>query len=215
MERAPTVNETDWVTLASTDTQRSQLLLNLLKEHGIDAQIAGGNSALGDLPMRSVLIPAEQSEAARAVLTGVAESMREGSSSPELAELESLVGEDDPWPVCIHCGRARTTRCPVCSTSGEHFEQAFMPHVPIEGASAPERALVICPTCDEAFAPEYLSRCEWCGHQFSDGIAPPPEDFAPPVPSAFAEIGLRAVAMAAVLVALMGALAGWFYFVLR
>jgi len=33
--------------------------------------------------------------------------------------------------------------------------------------------MVLCPTCDEPFVPEYLERCEWCGHRFPDGAAPP------------------------------------------
>ncbi len=31
------------------------------------------------------------------------------------------------------------------------------------------RLMLICPTCDEPFVPEYPRRCEWCGHQFADG----------------------------------------------
>jgi hypothetical protein len=31
------------------------------------------------------------------------------------------------------------------------------------------RALLLCPTCDEPFAPQYLRQCEWCGHEFADG----------------------------------------------
>jgi len=30
--------------------------------------------------------------------------------------------------------------------------------------------MVMCPTCDEPFAPRYLRRCEWCGHTFPDGV---------------------------------------------
>jgi hypothetical protein len=33
--------------------------------------------------------------------------------------------------------------------------------------------MLLCPTCDEPFAPEYLRRCEWCNHEFGDGIEPP------------------------------------------
>ena len=27
----------------------------------------------------------------------------------------------------------------------------------------------MCPSCDEPFVPEFPRRCEWCGHEFSDG----------------------------------------------
>jgi uncharacterized paraquat-inducible protein A len=30
--------------------------------------------------------------------------------------------------------------------------------------------MVICSTCDEPFRPEYPRRCEWCGHEFDDGL---------------------------------------------
>jgi predicted RNA-binding Zn-ribbon protein involved in translation (DUF1610 family) len=36
-----------------------------------------------------------------------------------------------------------------------------------ETSSSP---LLICPTCDEPFHPQYLRRCEWCGHEFPDGV---------------------------------------------
>jgi hypothetical protein len=40
-------------------------------------------------------------------------------------------------------------------------------------------ALLLCPTCDEPFHPQYLRRCEWCGHEFPDGVEMPlPEEQA-------------------------------------
>jgi hypothetical protein len=32
--------------------------------------------------------------------------------------------------------------------------------------------MVICPTCDEPFVPEYAARCEGCGQAFPDGYEP-------------------------------------------
>jgi hypothetical protein len=37
----------------------------------------------------------------------------------------------------------------------------------------PSSTLLLCPTCDEPFHPQYLRRCEWCGHEFSDGVENP------------------------------------------
>jgi len=41
--------------------------------------------------------------------------------------------------------------------------------------------LLLCPTCDEPFAPRYLRRCEWCGHEFAEDAdaleAPVPQEF--------------------------------------
>jgi hypothetical protein len=39
-------------------------------------------------------------------------------------------------------------------------------------AEAPAK-LLMCPTCDEPFAPEYPRLCEWCGHEFPDGFEVP------------------------------------------
>ena len=36
-------------------------------------------------------------------------------------------------------------------------------------ARAERKLLVLCPTCDEPFRPEFPARCEWCGHRFADG----------------------------------------------
>jgi len=38
--------------------------------------------------------------------------------------------------------------------------------------------MVICPTCDEPFRPEHPKRCEWCGHEFPDGVDMPLPDEA-------------------------------------
>ena len=39
-----------------------------------------------------------------------------------------------------------------------------------ENEHEPVCKMLICPTCDEPFAPEYPRLCEWCGHQFDDGF---------------------------------------------
>ena len=41
--------------------------------------------------------------------------------------------------------------------------------------------VLMCPTCDEPFVPEYPRSCAWCGHEFADGfevgpIQPMPEE---------------------------------------
>jgi hypothetical protein len=67
--------------------------------------------------------------------------------------------------------------------------------------------MVLCPTCDEPFEPVYLARCEWCGHDFPDGIAPPPgpEDAAHREPP-----NMRVVVVMAGIVGLAIALAIYF-----
>lgn len=43
----------------------------------------------------------------------------------------------------------------------------------------PTTQMLLCPTCDEPFVPQYLRRCEWCGHEFPEGVEidPPADDF--------------------------------------
>ncbi len=88
----------------------------------------------------------------------------ESQPADELVELEEEADAERPdWPTCPGCGRPRHTSCPVCETAGSGFTVAFVPEGP------EKKHLVLCPTCDEAFEPEFLAQCEWCGHQFGDG----------------------------------------------
>jgi len=41
-----------------------------------------------------------------------------------------------------------------------------------ETGPEPGRGMLLCPTCDEPFVPEYRRTCEACGHQFADGYEP-------------------------------------------
>lgn len=75
-------------------------------------------------------------------------------------------GPQDAWPRCPGCGARRLTRCPFCDTAGTAFRE------PDPGTLGRHSCLVICPTCDEPFPPEYARRCEWCGRGFADGFEP-------------------------------------------
>ena len=33
--------------------------------------------------------------------------------------------------------------------------------------------MLLCPTCDEPFTPQFARRCSACGHEFPDGIDQP------------------------------------------
>ncbi len=201
-------------------------LKNLLAEHGIAAHVsndfASGDLYVGDSNSHRnapcVVVPERDAERASQILEDAALAIEQGLPSPELAQLEAEAGEDGEWPACPHCGRGRLTSCPVCETAGTHFAQAFMPDFGLldeEPAGEGENALmVLCPTCDEPFEPQFPARCEWCGHRFRDGYEPPPGELqAVPLFSAF-EVGSRVVIVALGLVAFAAALFGWFYYVL-
>ncbi|MFV2067293.1 MAG: hypothetical protein ACC645_09965 [Pirellulales bacterium] len=80
------------------------------------------------------------------------------------------------WPVCPECGKRRHTSCPVCGTSGNQFplgDTAYPLISPESGEADAARPLLICPTCDEPFEAAFLRLCEWCDHNFGDGVARP------------------------------------------
>jgi hypothetical protein len=68
--------------------------------------------------------------------------------------------------VCPQCHRPRLTVCPFCQTASAKFPLADQPQGSAEGPPV----LLLCTTCDEPFEPAYLRRCEWCGHDFGDGV---------------------------------------------
>jgi hypothetical protein len=89
-----------------------------------------------------------------------------------VAEADDTTAPVDHWPTCPSCSRRRHTSCPICETSGTDFEQGYMPTTTAASdtvASDTGALLVLCPTCDEPFEPQFPSRCEWCGYRFADG----------------------------------------------
>jgi hypothetical protein len=58
--------------------------------------------------------------------------------------------------------------------AGNEFRLAeYNPPAPsLASSTSPEeeRPLLICPTCDEAFTPQFYRRCPWCNYQFDDGL---------------------------------------------
>jgi len=200
-------------------------LKNLLVEHGIAARVS--NDFAGDVyggdptshrNAPCVVVPEQDAERARQILDDAAGAIEQGLPSPELAQLEAEASDDDQWPACPHCGRGRLTSCPVCETAGTHFAKAFMPDLgPDDEQSAADREealMVLCPTCDEPFAAQFPSRCEWCGHRFSDGYEPPPVEMQALGRFSASDVGSRVVIVALGLVAFVAALFGWFYYIL-
>jgi hypothetical protein len=89
-----------------------------------------------------------------------------------------------------------------CSPELVPAGEAAAEHPPAD-ASKP---MLMCPTCDEPFVPEYLRRCEWCGHEFPDGTEIP-------LPSAPADpLNGRVVAVILAMLLLGVAMAGYFLY---
>ena len=128
--------------------------------------------------------------------------MLESSESPDGFSPDDSI---DAWPLCPDCGRRRLTTCPFCKTSGSDC----LPGTGPDQRQA-EHPLVICPVCDEPFEPAYLKTCEWCGHEFDDGIAVKPPPSVEPI-----EINERMVLLMIGIVAVMGGAIAYFAWLLR
>jgi len=116
------------------------------------------------------------------------------ASSPEGADASLR----DTWPRCPQCDKPRLMQCPYCGTAGTAFRLADqVEREPSPGQSA---RLLICPTCDEAMTPQYLQECEWCGHRFGDGVAPPQSAFRTEWSW---RLAIAVIALAAILVGLI------------
>jgi uncharacterized protein (DUF983 family) len=118
---------------------------------------------------------------------------------------------DEATPMSCGCGSAG------CGTKHDSVEDAHSAEPPAE--ELPEAAdpsvedesrrpaedeslrpglVLTCPVCDEPFAPRFLRRCEWCGHEFPDGAEMDLPGDEPPE-----EINNRTV-LAVVFLALLG-----------
>jgi hypothetical protein len=209
----PTTHQVIYI--AATPEQ-AHLLKNALEERGIFSYLTNEQLqfALGDLPIGlptavRVVVQEHDAQEARRIALDFEEVMRHnlaGTEPDDSNQQDQVEHPAAPWPTCPDCRRPRHTSCPVCGTAGTKFKPGFSPPEtdPADGTLAAgdlPRPLVLCPTCDEPFTPEFLARCEWCGHPFADGRPSQP----PPTVSADSEfnarVGIVIAGLAAVLVA--------------
>lgn len=240
--------------------QDAHLLRNLLAEQRIEAVVlnellegGSGVSYVGWQTAAQVVVAEEDAQRARQIAVRFD---RRQASSPGMVQGEPLPHPPptvpDRWPRCPECDAPRSTRCPVCGTTGSEFPPADMgftwipeledtawgspvsscgpggcapvaatgvgggdeatPEAPAAGEAAAGQepdaapAMLMCPTCDEPFTPEYPRRCEWCGHEFADGVEIELR------PSPVGQVNRRVIAVVMALLALAVALAAYFMF---
>lgn len=106
---------------------QAHLLRNLLADQGITAIVAnqflhGGSGVelFGTPTAAKVVVAAEDAAAAREFALDFDERSQEQSTWPG----EPIRDELTVWPMCPQCGAKRTTRCPICETSGTDFTEA-------------------------------------------------------------------------------------------
>ena len=148
--------------------EEAHVLKNLLAEAGIRAEVTNdvlaggaGTDILGWPSLAKVIVNQDDEPTARSMAI---EFDRQASQNNEVDELSPAELPDD-WPTCPQCSRRRTTACPFCGTSGDHFQPAD--RIPEEAEEEEnDDSLLLCSTCDEPFSPHYLPVCEWCSHRF-------------------------------------------------
>lgn len=160
----------------AANTVQAHLLRNALANVGIAAQVtndalqvAGGDLPLGWTIAPRVVVPREQEAEARRLAEQYDASLIE-NRKPSAVETAAPAAPVAP-PSCPSCGRFRIATCPYCHTCGDQFPAADAIGE-ADGPTAP--ALLICPSCDEPFPAVYLRQCQWCGHEFADGVESPP-----------------------------------------
>ncbi len=189
---------------SAQSVMQAHFLKNLLEEHGIAAVVTNqvlhggaGVDLVGTPTAAKVLVAAEEAEAARQFALEFDERLYEGGSFAAAGPVSGEEEEAEPaWPVCPKCGAKRTTRCPICETSGTDFppaDRGFLGDLaskaacscggsgtcaasrPADDLAEPaeeeskQPAMLMCTVCDEPFVPSYPRRCQWCGHEFDDG----------------------------------------------
>ena len=107
-------------------------------------------------------------------------------------------------PVTCGCGSAGCSGARAESPAEEAADGVEQAEPP--GESPPP--MLLCPTCDDPFVPEYARRCGACGHEFADGYEPAPG------PGLDERLSGRAIAVLLGLVAVVIALVLYFALIL-
>ena len=124
------------------------------------------------------------------------------------------------WPLCNDCRKPRHTMCEICGAAGSDFPLADMPPVeelPVQDMTSESSSgetdpglLVLCPTCDEPFVPEFLRRCQWCDHDFGTGRDYDVVPVGPATSQPIEDLNHRALGLALGILAVLVALAVYF-----
>ena len=202
--------------------EEAVIVKQLLDERGIAAQIENQalQGAVGELPAGEATSPrvrvsAEHAEKAREVVQALDHQQR--LARERTVDVDPVHDENlHDWPTCPECHRRRQTVCPICDTAGTSLPLADPNHDGVAPTLGPTQnepnghlPLLICTTCDEPFRPRFYKVCQWCRHEFDDGIPPPP---APPP---MERLNPRVWGIAAGLVGLVVALCVYFWYISR
>ena len=106
----------------------------------------------------------------------------------------------------------KSASCGCASGGCASGEGAEEPEEPLEEPAdvEPPGLMLMCPTCDEPFAPEFPRRCAWCEHEFEDGFEVDQFDEQPSE-----EVGGRVMLVVFCLMALLLAVLVYFVLLVR
>ena len=217
------------VVYAAQNVQQAYLLKNTLEEMGISAVVAnaspeGGSGVdyVGWNTLPRVVVDELDYQNARRIAMDFDRAGTAAAEEQAQTERQSQDGQEQEagetlheWPCCTECRAPRVTHCPVCQTTGSDFPEADPEFVWGMGLNEiqeseereahedeDEKLVLMCPTCDEPFLPEFPNRCAMCGHRFEDGVEVELQS-APPEQHDTRVIALM-IGMGVLLVALVG-----------
>ena len=194
------MDDTLKVIYVAASLEQARIMQSALSEEGIQAAVDNDalQTGVGELPMgwaTAARVMVHQRDAARARLIALDFDRHGHDAALAADDLQARADSEDQvdWPCCPKCERRRLATCPVCETAGTDFAQGFLPdmaeHSPrcrhsddveSDGDDSDEDddgdapLVLLCPTCDEPFVPEFPAMCEWCGYHFADGRQPAP-----------------------------------------
>ncbi len=159
----------------AADPHHAHLLRNILADYDIVAKVSGDALliAVGEVAHSGgfpVVVADEDAELARHIADSFQRHVLQANETDE--EIADVLAPPwREWPICPHCRARQLTVCPLCGEQGDDFSLAEWQGLP-DAVETPSHILLICPTCDEVFPPEFYRDCPWCGYHFGVGLVP-------------------------------------------
>ena len=159
------------VIFRARQSHHAHLLRNVLANYGIEATVTGdtllnaGGEFIhaGGIPV--VVRPADVKLAEHIANAFVRHVLQ---AEPNVEWDDEVRPSWPDWPICPQCRARQTAVCCHCDERGDDFALAEW-----QGPAAePSEVLLVCPTCDDVFVPQFYRDCPWCGFHFGTGLDP-------------------------------------------
>lgn len=152
------------------ESHQAHLLCNVLEQYGIQARVTGdallnAGAEFTHSAGFPVIVNQSQVELARQIVSSFERHVIQAQPSEEVED--EIRAQWLEWPTCPKCLARQTAICPHCNESGDDFPLAEW-----QGDQAPGKPLLVCPTCDDVFVPQFYRDCPWCDYHFGSGLEP-------------------------------------------